>query len=272
MSGGKQKPYDGYQPPFIKTESEIGKLEKAARIVAETLTLLGKYIKPGITTLELDQIAEDYIKSKGAKPAFKGYEVERKIFPNTLCISIDDEVVHGIPSERKLIEGEIVSIDCGTELNGYFGDSAITYPVGQISAKKQLLMKITEESLMLGIEQAVERNKVFDISKAVQMHVEKHGFSVTRELVGHGIGKHLHEEPPVPNFIPPLLHRSQYPNVKLINGMALAIEPMVHAGAKEIKTAKDGWTIVTADHSPAAHFEHTVIINNDRALILTLRD
>jgi methionyl aminopeptidase len=272
MSGGKQKPYDGFKPPYIKTESEIVLLEKAARIVAETLSLVGKYIKPGISTLELDQIAEDYIRIKGAKPAFKGYEVEGKIFPNSLCISIDEEVVHGIPSDRKLEEGQIVSVDCGTELNGYFGDSAMTYAVGLIDAKKQLLMKVTEESLMLAIEQAVEKNKVFDISRAVQNHVEKHGFSVTRELVGHGIGRDLHEEPPVPNFVPPLLHRSQYPNVKLLNGMVIAIEPMVHLGRKEIKTARDGWTIVTADKSPAAHFEHTVVINNNKALILTLRD
>lgn len=272
MGGGRQKPYDGFKPPYIKTESEIALLEKAARIVADTLTLLGKFIQPGITTLELDRIAEDYIKSKGARPAFKGYEVDNRIFPNSLCISIDEEVVHGIPSNRKLEEGQIVSIDCGTELNGYYGDSAITYGVGKIDEQKQFLMKVTEESLMLAIEQAIEKNKVFDISKAVQAHVEKHGFNVTRELVGHGIGKNLHEEPPVPNFIPPLLHRSQYPNVKLLNGMALAIEPMVHAGGKEIKTAKDGWTIITADRSPAAHFEHTVVINNNKALILTLRD
>ncbi len=258
--------------PLIKTEKEIDLLEKAARVVAETLSLLKKYVKPGVKTNELDEIAEDYIRSKGAKPAFKGYEVEGKFFPNALCISIDEEVVHGIAGDRVLKEGEIVSVDCGSELNGYFGDSAMTYAVGEISDLKKKLMKVTEESLMKGIEQAVEKNKIFDISRAVQTHVESAGFSVTRELVGHGIGKELHEDPPVPNFVPPLLHRAQYPNLKLCNGMAIAIEPMVHAGAKSIRVLKDGWTIVTADKSPAAHFEHTIVVNDNKPIILTLRD
>jgi methionyl aminopeptidase len=261
-----------FKSPLIKTESEIDLLEKAARIVAETLKLLKDYIKPGMETIEIDKIAEDYIRSKNAKPAFKGYKVDGMEFPNCLCISIDEEVVHGIPGKRKLEEGEIVSIDCGAELNGYFGDSAVTYAVGQISEEKKKLMEITNEALMLGIEQAVDKNKVFDISRVIQEHVEKNNFNVTRELVGHGIGKQLHEEPPVPNFVPALLHRQQYPNLKLYNGMALAIEPMVHAGGKRIITSRDGWTIITADRSPAAHFEHTVVINGNEPLILTLRD
>ncbi|MFH1050929.1 MAG: type I methionyl aminopeptidase [bacterium] len=268
----KQSKSTKFPTPYIKTEKEIDLMEKAARIVAETLVLLGKYIKSGITTAELDAIAEDYIRSKGAKPAFKGYKVDGRAYPSSLCISIDEEVVHGLPGQRKLENGEIVSIDCGSELNGYFGDSAMSYPVGAISELKKKLLKITEESLMMGIEQAVERNKIYDIARAVQTYVESNGFSVTRELVGHGIGKKLHEEPPVPNFVPPLLHRSQYPNVKLVNGMAIAIEPMVHAGGKNIKTLRDGWTVVTADKSPAAHFEHTIVINSEKPIILTLRD
>jgi len=258
--------------PLIKSKSDIDGIEKACRIVAETLMLVEKEIKPGIETIEIDRIAEDYIRSKGAIPAFKGYEVDSKIFPNTLCISIDEEVVHGMPGKRKLQEGQIVSIDCGCEIGGYFGDSALTVGVGLISEEKQKLIKITEESLMLGLGQAIARNKVYDISRAVQTYVESNGFSVTRELVGHGIGKHLHEEPPVPNFVPLLLHRNQYPNLKLQTGMALAIEPMVHAGAKNVRTLRDGWTVVTADGKPAAHFEHTVIVDEGKPIILTLRN
>ena len=258
--------------PYVKTETEIGLIEKSCRIVASALTLVGKYIKPGIETIEIDIIVEDYIRSKDAKPAFKGYKVDGKTFPKSLCISIDEEVVHGIPKKRKLIEGEIVSIDCGAEKNGYFGDSAVTYAVGEISEDKKNLMKVTEEALFLGIAQAIPKNKIYDISRIIQTYVEQFGYSVTRELVGHGIGKKLHEEPPVPNFVPPLLHRKKYPNVKLYRGMALAIEPMVHGGTKNVRTKPDGWTIVTADGKPAAHFEHTVIVEENYPIILTLRD
>ncbi len=258
--------------PLIKTDSEIVLMEKAGRIVADTLSLLKAYVKPGVKTIELDLIAEDFIRSKNAIPAFKGYQRGRLKFPATLCLSVDDEVVHGIPGDRVLEEGMILSIDCGCRYEGFFGDSAVTYPVGNVSEEKQLLMKVTEESLMLGVENAVAGNKLYDVSKAVQMHVEANGFSVTRDLVGHGIGKELHEEPPVPNFVPPLLYRSQYPNVKLEKYMAIAIEPMVQAGTKETRTLKDGWTVVTRDGKPAAHFEHTVIIDNNKPLILTLRD
>ncbi len=256
----------------IKTESQITKLEKACRIVAETFNVIKPLMQVGMTTLEIDKVAEDYIRSKNAKPAFKGYEVEGKFFPGTLCISINEEVVHGIPSERKLKDGDIVSVDCGAELNGYFGDSAVTFAIGNISPEDERLMKVTNESLFKGIENAVAGKKLYDISRAIQEHCESNGYSLTRELVGHGIGKNLHEEPPVPNFVPPLLYRSRYPNIKLRKGIALAIEPMVHRGKKEIRSLQDGWTIVTADKSTAAHFEHTVIIENDKALILTLRD
>ncbi len=256
----------------IKTESQITKLEKACRIVAETFNTIKPLMKVGMSTIEIDKVAEDYIRSKNAKPAFKGYEVEGKFFPGTLCISINEEVVHGIPSDRKLEEGDIVSVDCGAELNGYFGDSAVTFGIGNISPEDERLMKVTNESLFKGIENAVAGKKLYDISRAIQEHCESNGYSLTRELVGHGIGRNLHEEPPVPNFVPPLLYRSRYPNIKLRKGIALAIEPMVHRGKKEIRSLHDGWTIVTADKSTAAHFEHTVIIENDKAIILTLRD
>ncbi len=263
-----------YRPPvpYIKTNAEVIALEKACRIVAETFNTIAKYMKPGVSTLLLDKIAEDYILSHNAKPAFKGYKVDRKAFPNTLCISINEEVVHGIPSERQLQEGDIVSVDCGAEIGGYFGDSAVTYAIGAISREKQMLMKVTEEALFKGIEQAIDGNKLYDVSKAIQSHAESNGFSLTRELVGHGIGKELHEEPAVPNFVPPLLQRKRFPNVKLLSNMAIAIEPMVHAGRQQVKTLRDGWTYVTADGSPAAHFEHTVIIDKGKANILTLRD
>ncbi len=270
----KEQSSNNQQKIYINKLEEIKKIEISCRIVADTLALLKQYIKVGITTLELDKIAEDFIRSKNARPAFLGYKPDRNViaFPGTLCISIDEVVVHGIPGERKLKEGEIVSLDCGAELNGFYGDSAVTYPVGKISQEKERLLKVTEESLMLGIEAAVENNKIYDVSKAIQTHCEQNGYSLTRELVGHGIGKKLHEEPPVPNFVPPLLHRKKYPNVKLLSGMAIAIEPMVHIGKKEVFTEQDGWTIITSDRSPAAHFEHTIVIDKNKPLILTLRN
>jgi len=249
---------------------DVRKLEAACRIVADTFTHLRQFIKPGVTTIELDTIAEDFIRSHGAEPAFKGYDVDGKIFPYTLCISIDEEVVHGMPGSRKLKEGQIVSVDCGAQKDGWFGDSAYTYPVGEISTDKQRLLTVTQEALAYGIEQAVDGNKVYEIGRAVQAHVEKNGFSVVRELWDHGIGQHLHEDPPVPNFVPGLLHRSQYPNVKLASGMALAIEPMVNMGSFHVHTASDGWTVYAADGRPSAHFEHTVLIDGKTARILTL--
>lgn len=256
---------------LAKSLEEIKKIEISSRILADVLSLLEKYVKPGVETLELDKIAEDYIRSKDAIPAFKGFPGEFSPFPGTLCISIDEQVVHGIPSNRKLEEGQIVTLDGGVLKDSYYADSAVTYGVGVISDEKKQLMKITEESLYLGIAQAIENNKVYDISRAIQSHCEKHGFSLTRELVGHGVGKKLHEEPAIPNFVPLLYQRKHYPNVKLESGMSMAIEPMVHLGKKEITIDKDGWTIKTADRKASAHYEHTIIVQKDKPLILTER-
>lgn len=251
------------------TTEEIVKIEAACRIVADTLAEVGRHVAAGVTTRELDAIAEDFIRTRNGIPAFKGYVVDGKEFPSSLCISIDEEVVHGMPGARQLKTGQIVSVDCGVQLDGYFGDSAYTFAVGEISTDKQRLLDATQESLRLAIEQAVEGNRMYDISRAVQTCVEKQGFSVVRELVGHGIGRHLHEEPPVPNFVPGLLHRSRYPNVKLRSGMALAIEPMVNMGSFQVHTASDSWTVYAADGKPSAHFEHTVVIQGNKPLILT---
>jgi methionyl aminopeptidase len=251
------------------TVEEIVKMEKACRIVADVLNHMKGFVKPGVTTGELDAIVEDFILTRGGEPAFKGYDVDGKVFPSSACISIDEEVVHGMPGQRALKEGQIVTVDVGVRYDGYYGDSAYTYAVGEISTEKQRLLDVTKESLRRGIEQAVDGNRVYDIAKAVQTYVENQGFSVVRELVGHGIGRHLHEEPPVPNFVPGLLHRSRFPNAKLKNGMALAIEPMVNMGLFHVHTASDGWTVYAADGKPSAHFEHTIVIDGTTPKILT---
>ena len=256
----------------IRTDDEISKMEAACRIVADVLNHVRGYVKPGVTTLELDAIVEDFIRTRGGEPAFKGYEVDGKLFPSSICVSVDEEVVHGMPGQRMLKEGQIVTVDVGVQLDGYFGDSAYTFGVGEISTDKQRLLDATKESLALGIEQAIDGNRVYDIARAVQTHVEKQGFSVVRELVGHGIGRHLHEEPPVPNFVPGLLHRSRFPNARLKTGMALAIEPMVNMGLFHVHTASDGWTVYAADGKPSAHFEHTIVIDGATPRILTLME
>lgn len=256
----------------IHTKDGIDKIAESCRIVTDVLMHLKGFVKTGVTTSELDAVAEDFIRTRGGEPAFKGYEVDGVPFPYTLCISIDEEVVHGLPGPRALKEGQIVSIDVGVYKDGYYGDSAFTFGVGEISTDKQRLLDATQEALRLGVEQAVDGNRVYDIARAVQTHVEKQGFSVVRELVGHGIGQHLHEEPPVPNFVPGLLHRNRFPNARLKSGMALAIEPMVNMGLSHVHTASDGWTVYTADGKPSAHFEHTVVIDGGRPRILTLMD
>jgi len=250
---------------LIKSKKEIDYIRESCRIVAETLQLLKSNVKPGITTLELDKIAEDYIRSNNAVPAFKGYsQGGAPGFPGSVCSSVDDEVVHGIPGSRILKEGEIVSVDIGVLKNGFFGDAALTVAVGNISDEKKKLMDVTERSLQLGIEQAVAGNKVHDISNAVQVYVEANGFSIVRDLCGHGVGKFLHEDPSIPNF------GRKGTGPKLKNGMTIAIEPMVNAGKYDVITANDGWTILTADGSTSAHFEHTILINNNSPEILTI--
>ena len=245
---------------YTRSDREIEMISKSCQIVADTIEMLSEYVVPGTSLVDLDVKAEEYIISRGARPAFKGYMG----FPSTLCISIDDAVVHGIPHDYlKLEEGQIVGIDCGAELNGYYGDHAKTFGVGSISDQKNRLMQITKESLYKGIEQAKPGNYVGDIGYAVQTHAESNGFSVVRELVGHGIGQNLHEEPQVPNYGKP----SQ--GYKLHAGMCIAIEPMINLGSREIFTAKDGWTILTTDGLVSAHFEHTIVIKEDGPQILS---
>ena len=244
---------------YTRSESEINMISKSCQIVADTIEMLSEYVISGASLIDLDNKAEEYIVSCGARPAFKGYMG----FPSTLCISIDDAVVHGIPHDGYLREGQIVGIDCGAELNGYYGDHAKTFAVGEISDEKNKLMQITKESLYKGIEQAKPGNYVGDIGHAVQSHAESYGYSVVRELVGHGIGEKLHEEAQVPNYGNP------NQGYKLHAGMCIAIEPMINLGSKEIYTAKDGWTIFTMDGQVSAHFEHTIAIKEDGPHILS---
>ncbi|GMB01915.1 type I methionyl aminopeptidase [Pelosinus sp. IPA-1] len=244
---------------ILKSEREINYLRDAGKIVAETLAEVKKAVKPGVTTLDLDQIAEKYIKSRDAIPAFKGYHG----FAGNICSSINEEVVHGIPGLRKLKTGDNVSIDIGAVINGYNGDAAITVPVGEVDAEVQKLLDVTEESLYKGIEQAVIGNRLSDISHAVQVHAEQHGFGVVRDYVGHGIGRSMHEDPQVPNYGAP----GRGPRLKA--GMTLAIEPMVNLGTYEVKTLDDGWTVVTLDGKRSAHFEHSIAITDGKPEILT---
>lgn len=251
---------------YIKTKKEIDYIRESCKIVAETLQLVKANVRAGITTKELDQIAEDYILSNNARAAFKGYSQGGSSvdYPASICTSIDEEVVHGIPGSRILKNGEIISIDVGVYKNGYFGDAALSVGVGEISNEKINLMEVTEKSLYLGIEEAKSGNHIHDISYAVQSYVEANGFSVVRDLCGHGVGKYLHEDPSIPNF------GKKGTGALLKNGMTLAIEPMVNMGNYRVKTAEDGWTVLTADGFPSAHFEHSILIMNKRAEILTV--
>jgi len=250
---------------YIKTKKEIDFIRDSCRIVAETLQLVKSKVKPGISTLELDQIAEDYIRSNDAVPAFKGYKQgNTSEFPGSICTSVDDAVVHGIPGNKILSDGEIISVDIGVVKNKYFGDGAITVAVGEISNEKKRLLQITEKSLYVGIEEAKSGNRVHDISSAIQKFVEENGFSIVRELCGHGVGKFLHEEPSIPNF------GIRGTGPKLKNGMTLAIEPMVNEGDFRVKTANDGWTVLTNDGKPSAHFEHSILIKDNSPEILTI--
>ena len=249
---------------YLKTAQEIDAIRQSCRIVAEVLALVGSQVKPGVSTIELDRMAEEYIHSRGAKPAFKGYgHSEDNLFPATLCTSIDAVVVHGIPGERRLVEGEIIGIDVGVNFKGFFGDAARSFSVGRIPPDKARLLKVTEESLGKGIAKAVAGNTVGDVSWAIQKHVESHGFSIVRDLTGHGVGRELHEEPAVPNFGKP------GSGERLVAGMTLAIEPMVNMGSWKVRIASDGWTVLAEDGKPSAHFEHTVAIGTGAPEILT---
>ncbi len=244
----------------IKSPRELELMRAAGKIVAETHEKLKEVIEPGITTLELDRIAEGYIRKSGGIPAFKGYSG----FPASICTSINEQVVHGIPGPIELKDGDIVGIDIGAIYSGYYGDAARTYGIGEISDALRKLITVTEESFFKGMEQAIPGNRLSDISHAVQKHVEAHGFSVVREFVGHGIGKSMHEEPQIPNYGPPRK------GPRLVPGMTLAIEPMINLGRYAVKVLSDGWTVVTLDGKPSAHYENTIAVTGGAPEILTL--
>jgi methionyl aminopeptidase len=244
---------------YLKTDEEVGLLKESNMLVSRTLAEVAKYIKPGVTTLYLDSIAEIFIRDHHAIPAFKGYGG----FPNTLCTSVNDEVVHGIPSDYRLKEGDIISVDCGVILNGWVGDSAFTFAVGEIKEEVKRLLDFTRASLEEGVKAAVAGNRVGDISSAVQEKAEGGGYSVVRELVGHGLGKKMHESPEVPNY------GKRGTGPKMEKGLVICIEPMINLGKKETYQMEDGWTIKTADGKPSAHFEYAVAVNKGKADVLT---
>ncbi len=244
---------------YFKTEEEIELIRESSLLVGKTLAEIAKHIKPGVKTIVLDKIAEEFIRDNGAVPGFKGY----KGFPKTLCMSINEQVVHGIPGERILQNGDIVSIDCGVKKNGFFGDSAYTFAVGDVKEEILLLMKRTKESLYKGIEVTVAGKRVGDIGFEIQNYVEGFGYSVVRDLVGHGLGKNLHEKPEIPNY------GKRGSGAKLKEGMVLAIEPMINLGTKNVVQENDGWTIRTADGLPSAHYEHDIAVKKGKADILS---
>jgi len=247
---------------YYKTEEEIELIKESSLLVGKTLAELAKVIKPGVTTLQLDKIAYDFIHDHGAVPAFLIYDG----FPNTLCISVNAQVVHGIPGNYELQDGDLVSIDCGVVKQEYYGDSAYSFGVGEVSKEKKKLLDVTKECLYKGIEKAVAGMRIGDISAAVQEHAEQNGFSVVRELVGHGLGRSLHEAPEVPNY------GTKGKGIKLQEGLVIAIEPMINMGRRNIVTEKDGWTIRAADNNPSAHFEHTLVVRKGEAQILSSFD
>ncbi len=244
---------------ILKSEREIRYMRDAGRVVAGALAEVKKAAKPDVTTQELDKAAEEYIRSAGAIPAFKGYHG----FPGNICTSVNEQVVHGIPGLRRLKSGDNVSIDIGAVINGYNGDAAITVPVGEVDAEVTKLIEVTEASLYKGLEQAVAGNRLSDISHAVQVEAESHGYGVVRDFVGHGIGRNMHEDPQIPNYGPP----GRGPRLK--PGMTLAIEPMINLGTYDVRTLDDGWTVVTTDGKQSAHFEHTVVVTENGPEILT---
>lgn len=249
---------------YLKTEDEIELMRQANLLVGKTLAEIARMIKPGVTTRQIDALADTYIRDNGATPTFKGFPGQNGVpFPASVCTSVNEQVVHGIPTDTPLKEGDIVSVDCGTLLNGYNGDSCYTFCVGEVSEEVKQLLQTTKQSLYLGIEAAIAGRRVGDISYAVQHHCESHGYGVVHELCGHGIGREMHEDPMVPNFG----KRGNGPQLK--NGMCIAIEPMITMGSREIGILSDGWTIVTRDSKPAAHFEHTIAIHHGKADILS---
>ncbi|HZO81976.1 MAG TPA: type I methionyl aminopeptidase [Candidatus Binataceae bacterium] len=240
---------------LLKSPEEIALIRKASMIVAEILEELAAAVKPGVTTEELDRMAGELTRRKGARPAFKGYKPHDVPYPKTLCVSVNDEIVHGIPSRRRLKEGDIVGLDFGVIYQGYYGDAARTVPVGRITARAEELLRTTRQALYAGIEQARVGNRISDIARAVQRTAESAGFSVVTDFAGHGIGRSLHEDPQVPNYV-----RRGMPDPRLQEGMALAIEPMINEGVAELRILDDGWTAVTADGKLSAHFEHSIAI------------
>lgn len=248
---------------FYKTNDEVELIRQSSLLVSKTLAEIAKIIKPGISTLALDKTAEEFIRDHGGEPAFKNY---RK-YPATLCTSINEEVVHGIPAQNRILnEGDIVSVDCGVLKNGFYGDSAFTFEVGEVDPNVHDLLKITKESLYIGIENAVEGKRLGDIGFSIQQYCEHYGYGVVRDLVGHGIGKNLHEKPEVPNY------GKRGSGLMLQDGLVIAIEPMINIGTKGTRIMADGWTIISADKSPSAHFEHTVVVRKDKADILSTFD
>ena len=244
---------------YFKSKEEIELIRESSLLVGKTLAEVARVIAPGVKTISLDKLAEEFIRSHGALPGFKGYNG----FPFTLCISVNEQVVHGFPGERVLQEGDIVSVDCGVLMNGYYGDSAYTFPVGEIRTEVLNLMKRTKESLYLGIEMATDGRRVGDIGFAIQNYVEGFGYGVVRDLVGHGVGKNLHEKPEIPNY------GTRGTGIRLKEGMTIAIEPMINLGTKNVIQESDGWTIRTADRMPSAHYEHTVTVSHGKADILS---
>lgn len=245
---------------ILKSETELQTMRRAGRLVAETMAMVGERLKPGVTTMQIDGWIEEYIRSKGAIPAFKGYQG----FPASCCTSVNDEVVHGIPGNRTLEEGDVIAIDVGAFVDGYCGDHAWTFPIGEVSDLAAKLLRVAEESLVKAVEQAVVGKRLSDIGHAVQTHVEAEGFSTVKNFVGHGIGRAMHEPPQIPHFGPP----GRGP--RLQRGMTLAIEPMINAGGDGVRVLEDGWTAVTLDGSLSAHFEHTVAVAEGEPEILTL--
>ncbi len=252
----------------VKTEEQVGKMRESGTLLAEAFALAGSLVAPGISSMEINNKVDEFLTKAGGRPAFKGYKVGNQTFKYCCCMSRNEAVVHGIPTDTALVEGDIISVDIGVEKDGWFADSAWTYPVGKIAPEIEKLLEVTKESLLLGIAQAKDGGRVYDISKAVQDYCQSHGYGIVKDLVGHGIGEHLHEEPQVPNYVPRRIDR-EYRNIRLVEGMTLAIEPMINMGTFKVRTLKDGWTVVTADGMPSAHFEHTIVVRKWGGEILT---